>query len=95
MAGRAPERLERRDLSSARCMSCNCGRDSTQHAARVRGLQGDKVYSASSEVCRDVIQGDIISPIFFILAMKQIFLIHDKSPAEVEIGNYLQIGILD
>ena len=50
--------------------------------ARVNGLHGDKVYS------------DIISPIFFILAMEQLFRTYDKSPAGVSVGNYLQIGVL-
>ena len=62
--------------------------------ARVRGLRGNKVYSASFKVRRGVIQGDIISPIFFILAMEQVFRLHDPSPAGVSIGNYLQIGVL-
>ena len=62
--------------------------------ARVKGLQGSKVYSASFKVRRGVIQGDIISPIFFILAMEQIFRIHDPSPDGVSVGNYLQIGVL-
>ena len=42
--------------------------------ARVRGLNGNQVYSESFKVRRGVIQGDIISPIFFILAMEQIFI---------------------
>ena len=36
----------------------------------------------------------IISPIFFILDMEQIFRVHDKASAGVEIGNYLKIGVL-
>ena len=38
--------------------------------ARVKGLNGNHVYSASFKVRRGVIQGDIISPIFFILVME-------------------------
>ena len=62
--------------------------------ARVRGLDGEHIYSDSFKVRRGVIQGDIISPIFFILAMEQIFRNHDKSPTGTKIGNYLQIGVL-
>ena len=62
--------------------------------ARVRGLNGNQVYSESFKVRRGVIQGDIISPIFFILAMEQIFRVHDPSPAGMTVGNYLHVGVL-
>ena len=62
--------------------------------ARVRGLDGKHIYSATFKVRRGVVQGDIISPIFFILAMEQLFRVHDKNPTGVPIGNYLQIGTL-
>ena len=62
--------------------------------ARVRGLNGNNIYSESFKVRRGVIQGDIISPIFFILAMEQIFRVHDKNPEGVSLGNYLQVGVL-
>ena len=62
--------------------------------ARVKGLDGKHVYSASFAVRRGVIQGDIISPIFFILALEQLFRLYDKNPEGVRVGNYLQIGVL-
>ena len=62
--------------------------------ARVKGLHGQHIHSETFKVRRGVIQGDIISPIFFILAMEQLFRIHDPSPAGVKVGNYLQIGVL-
>ena len=64
--------------------------------ARVRGLDARHVYSKSFKVRRGVVQGDIISPIFFILAMEQVFRSHDsnKSHAGASIGNYLQVGVL-
>ena len=37
---------------------------------------------------------DIISPIFFILALEQLFRLHDKNPAGAKIDNYLEIDIL-
>ena len=62
--------------------------------ARVRGLNGKTIYSKRFEVRRGVIQGDIISPIFFILAMEQIFRQHDKSGDGVTLSNHLHIGVL-
>ena len=62
--------------------------------ARVNGLHGNKIYSVHFKVRRGVIQGDIISPIFFILAMEQLFRVHDDSPAGVQVGNHLKIGVL-
>ena len=64
--------------------------------ARVRGLNGKQIYSATFKVRRGVIQGDIISPIFFILTMEKLFRVHDPSPC-VPVGYsltnyYLQIG---
>ena len=52
------------------------------------------IYSKHFEVRRGVIQGDIISPIFFILAMEQIFRLHDKDGDGVTLGNHLHIGVL-
>lgn len=62
--------------------------------ARVRGLDGKHVYSESFQVRRGVIQGDIISPIFFILAMEQIFKMHDPSPDGIALDNYLRLSTL-
>ena len=62
--------------------------------ARVKGLQGNHVYSATFKIRRGVIQGDIISPIFFILAIEQLFRVHDASPVGALVGNYLQIGVV-
>ena len=62
--------------------------------ARVRGLNGEHIYSATFKVRRGVIQGDIISPIFFVLVMEQIFHKHDKNPTGITLGNFLQVGTL-
>ena len=62
--------------------------------AKVRGLNDKTIYSKTFQVLRGVIQGDIISPIFFVLAMEQIFRIHDKTGDGVDVGNYLRIGVL-
>ena len=68
--------------------------EATEGIARVRGLNGSTIYSESFKVCRGVIQGDIISPIFFILAMEQIFRLHDNTGDGVNVGTHLRIGIL-
>ena len=62
--------------------------------ARVRGLNGDHVYSQSFKVRRGVIQGGVLSPIFFILALEQLFRTHDPTPDGIKLGNYLQVGTL-
>ena len=62
--------------------------------ARVRGLNGKTIYSKSFKVRRGVVQGDIISPVFFILAMEQIFRLHDNEGDGVAVGNHLHIGVL-
>ena len=62
--------------------------------ARVQGLDGKHIYSEEFKIRRGVIQGDIISPIFFILALEQVFRICDENPRSVQVGNYLQIGVL-
>ena len=67
---------------------------SAKGTARVRGLDGKHVYSEEFKIQRGVIQGDIISPIFFILAIEQIFRICDVNPQGLKRGNFLQIGVL-
>ena len=63
--------------------------------ARVKGLNGKYIYSEAFKVRRGVIQGDIISRTFFILAMEQIFRMHDENAAGATLGNYIQVGVLD
>ena len=65
-----------------------------EDTARVKGLDGKNMYSEPFQVRRGLIQGVIISPIFFILALEQVFRLYDKDPAGAEVGNYLQIGVL-
>ena len=62
--------------------------------AKVQGLHGKTIYSKEFKVRRGVIQGDIISPIFFVLAMEQIFRHHDNTGDNVAVGNHLRIGVL-
>ena len=44
---------------------------------RVRGLNGGNICGQTFKVRRGVIQDDIISLIFFILALGQLFRVHD------------------
>ena len=47
--------------------------------ARVRGIGGATIYSEALNVGRGVIQGDIMSPILFILTLDQIIQKYDVS----------------
>ena len=62
--------------------------------AKVRDLNGKTIYSEQFEIRRGVIQGDIMSPVFFVLAMEQIFRRHDAGSDGVDVGNHLHIGVL-
>ena len=62
--------------------------------ARVNGLNGEKVYSSRFKVARGVIQGDIISPILFILALEQLIRQHDVHGDGVRCGNLLNVRVL-
>ena len=54
--------------------------------ARVRGTDGKYEYSGTFKVCRGVVQGDIISPVLFILALDQLIQTVDKSGTGVKCG---------
>ena len=62
--------------------------------ARVRHTDGKCIYSEPFKVRRGVIQGDIISPVLFILALDQIFQAHDKSGEGVKAGSILRVRTL-
>ena len=55
--------------------------------ARVLGLDGNNSYSHTFDIDRGVIQGDIMSPIFFIIALDQILREHDTSGEGIKVGN--------
>ena len=54
--------------------------------ARVRGTDGAYILSGKFNICRGVIQGDIISPVLFILALDQLVQSIDKSDTGVKCG---------
>ena len=61
---------------------------------RVRGTDGKYVYSGSFQVRRGVIQGDIISPILFIMALDQLVQTVDTSGKGVKCNSFLRIRVL-
>ena len=63
-------------------------------SARVRGIDGKYVYSGRFQVRRGVIQGDVISPILFILALDQLIQTVDTSGTGVRCGSFLRIKVL-
>ena len=54
--------------------------------ARVRDVDGKYEFSGSFKVCRGVVQGDIISPVLFILALDQLIQTVDKTGTGVNCG---------
>ena len=49
---------------------------------RVQGVDGKTVYSESFPIRRGVIQGDITSPIYFVLALELILRLHDQNSSK-------------
>ena len=62
--------------------------------ARVRGTDGVYNFSGKFKVSRGVIQGDIVSPVLFILALDQLIRTVDTSGDGVECGRILTIRVL-
>ena len=65
-----------------------------QGAARVLGKDGKYILSKVFEIARGVIQGDIISPIFFIIALAQLVQEYDTSGTGISIGHINAIRVL-
>ena len=62
--------------------------------ARVKGTDGQVVYSQAFNVGRGVIQGDIMSPVLFILALDQIIQQYDTKKRGMRCGKVLRIKVL-
>ena len=63
-------------------------------AARLRGTDGKFTLSKKFNIARGVIQGDIISPIFFIIALDQLVQNHDLGGKGVSAGHIKEIRVL-
>ena len=67
--------------------------------ARARGIDGKYTFSGSFDISRGVIQGDIISPVLFILALDQLVQTVDKAGGKgagkgVKCGRILKLNVL-
>ena len=65
-----------------------------QGAARVKGANGQFTFSKTFDIERGVIQGDIISPIFFIIALDQLVQHYDKSGQGISVGHINSLRVL-
>ena len=62
--------------------------------ARVRSINGKYEFSGNFRICRGVVQGDIMSPVLFILALDQLVQTVDKKGTGVKCGRVLKIRVL-
>ena len=62
--------------------------------ARINDTNGQKIFSTAFNVGRGVVQGDIISPILFILALDQLVRTHDVHGQGLDCGPTLNIRVL-
>ena len=61
---------------------------------RANSTDGKKIYSETFDVRRGVIQGDIISPVLFILALDQLFQQNDTLGSGYNCSNILTLRVL-
>lgn len=61
---------------------------------RVNGIDGKRVYSGSFDVTRGVIQGDIIPPVLFILALDQLIQTRDVHGTGFNCDNIFTLRVL-
>ena len=62
--------------------------------ARVRSTDGKFIFSGSFDIGRGVIQGDIVSPVLFIMALDQLVQEFDNTGEGVKCGRILKIRVL-
>ena len=65
-----------------------------QGAARVQGVDGKTAMSKHFDICRGVIQGDIMSPVLFILALDQLVQEVDTEGQGIRIGKINELRVL-
>ena len=54
---------------------------------RISKADGTFEYSAIFDICRGVLQGDIFSPVAFIVGLWRIFMLHDRPNAGITLGS--------
>ena len=61
---------------------------------RVNGILGEKIFSTLFNIGRGVVQGDIVSPILFILALDNLIQLYDKTGSGIKCGPAMTIRVL-
>ena len=56
-------------------------------SARVTGPQGKTIFSHTFDINRGVIQGGIISPVFFVIALDQLIQKYDVQGSGIKVGH--------
>ena len=79
---------------AARHALCSERHKAATGAARVKGKDGKFTFSKTFDIVRGVIQGDIISPIFFIIALDQLVQRYDLGGSGVSVGHINEIRTL-
>ena len=64
----------------------------SQGSVRIKGVDVTPTLSSQFNVARGVIQGDIISPIFFILTLDQLTQTYDTSGQGIDIVNMKELN---
>ena len=68
--------------------------EAAQGAVRLKGKDGKFTMSQAFNVARGVIQGDIVSPIFFILALDELVQTFDRSGQGLSVGKIKALRVL-
>ena len=65
-----------------------------QGSVRVQGVGGEVAFSTEFDICRGVIHRDIISPIFFVIALDQFIQSVDTKGKGVNVGLINELRVL-
>ena len=68
--------------------------DAAKGMVKVNGILGQKIFSELFNIGRGVVQGDIVSPILFILTLDNLIQLYDKSGTGVKYGSELTYRVL-
>ena len=68
--------------------------DTAKGIVRVNGILKNKIYSEAFNIGRGVVQGDIVSPLLFILALDQIIKNYDTAGVGVKCNDELTYRVL-